>query len=317
MDEFARIAAYFAPLAAKAEGAFGLTDDAAAVTVPAKRQLIVTQDTLVEGIHFIGDEAPAQLAQKALRVNLSDLAAKGAEPLGYFLSLSLPSRCDDAWVAGFASGLAADQQAYGITLMGGDSTASPQGVVVTVTATGTAPRMVRRAGAKPGDRLFVTGTIGDAALGLHVAQGRLPANAELLERYRLPQPRVAFAAAIREYASAALDVSDGLLQDVGHLCRASGLGADIALDQVPLSTPAAVHAPDCPALLPLLTGGDDYEIAFTAHPESEPALRRAAEKAGIRLTAIGTCREGEGLALAYQGMPVPLPDTLGYRHGRG
>lgn len=314
MDEFSRIATYFAPLAAKAEGAFGLTDDAAALTLRAGEQLVVTQDTLVETIHFMGDEPPAQLAQKALRVNLSDLAAKGATPLGYFLSLSLPAHCDDAWIAAFCAGLAEDQQRYGITLMGGDSTASPQHITLTITATGTTPRMIRRNTAQEGDVLFVTGTLGDAALGLRMLKRELPADAALVARYHLPQPRVAFATALRTHATAALDVSDGLLQDVSHLCRQSAIGIALTLDDMPLSAAAAPHAATLESLLALLCGGDDYEIAFTAPLAASAALQQAAKAAGIRLTAIGRCSGGEGLSLHYHGNPVPLPEKLGYRH---
>lgn len=316
MDEFSRIASYFAPLAAKAEGAFGLTDDAAVVTVPQGQQLVVTQDTLMEGVHFLGAEPPKLLAQKALRVNLSDLAAKGATPLGYFLSLSLPPRCDDAWVEAFCLGLAEDQQSYGITLMGGDSTTSMHGVAITVNAQGLTPRIIRRNGAKTGDVLFVTGTIGDAALGLQVAQGQLPHQAELLQRYHLPQPRIGFAAAIRDHASAALDISDGLLQDARHLATQSGVGLDIALEALPLSAPASSHAQDADSLLRLATGGDDYELLFTAPETQTAALHRAAEDAGIRLTAIGRCVAGKDINISHAKNAVPLPAILGYNHHR-
>lgn len=316
MDEFNRIATYFAPLASAAEGAFGLTDDAAVVAVPAGEQLVVTQDTLVEGVHFLGAESPKLLAQKALRVNLSDLAAKGAIPLGYFLSLSLPPRCDDVWVEAFCSGLAEDQKTYGITLMGGDSTASPQGISITINAQGTTPRIIRRNGAQAGDTLFVTGTIGDALLGLQVAQGTLAHNADLLQRYHLPQPRVAFTTAIRDYASAALDVSDGLLQDARHLATQSGVALAIMLDALPLSNAAHTHAPDAEALLRLATGGDDYELLFTAPPAHAEALHRAARAAGIRLSAIGQCENGQGINASYAENAVVLPDALGYNHHR-
>lgn len=314
MDEFSRIATYFAPLAAKAEGAFGLKDDAATLVPPAGEELVITQDTLVEGVHFLPAEPPMQLAQKALRVNLSDLAAKGAAPMGYFLSLSLPPRCDEAWIEAFCRGLAEDQETYGITLMGGDSTASPQTVVVTITAIGSTPRIIRRAGANAGDRLFVTGTIGDGWLGLHVAQGKLPHDAALLDRHRLPQPRVAFASAIRDHATAALDVSDGLLQDIGHLCDTSGVAITLAVDAVPLSKAAQAHVPDYEALLPLLAGGDDYEIVFTAPPAAEAALLHAAKQAGMRLSAIGSCHAGAGLSLTYKGQARELPAHRGFRH---
>lgn len=303
MSEFERIASYLAPLATSA-GAFGLRDDAATLQAPAGEELVLTQDTLVEGIHFLGTEAPARIAQKALRVNLSDLAAKGATPLGYLLSLSLPKHCDDAWLEAFCQGLGADQKSYGLSLLGGDSTASKQGAVITITAIGHTPRCVRRAGAKAGDTLWVTGTIGDAALGLHSD------HSHLRSRYELPEPPVAFAPAIRRFATAALDVSDGLLQDALHLANTSEVALHIALDRLPLSE--AAHTTDASALVERATGGDDYEILFTA-PDS-PDLHAAATKAGIRLTAIGHCANGKGINLSYAEKAYPLPARLGYTH---
>lgn len=312
MDEFSRIATYFAPLAT-AKGALGLTDDAAYLTVPAGEQLVITVDTLVEGIHFAGDEPAPKIAQKALRVNLSDLAAKGATPLGYFLSLSLPTTCDEHWIADFCQGLAHDQKTYSLSLLGGDSTASKQGVVISITAIGSTGHMVRRSGAQVGDVLFVTGTIGDAALGLKAAQDEL-ADAFLLSRYHLPQPRVAFADAIRTHATAALDVSDGLLQDASHLAKQSAVALEIALDALPLSQQAIAYGDNCEARLALATGGDDYEILFTAPSASTEALTAAAVDAGIALTAIGQCKHGAELQLSYAQKPVPLPAPLGYTH---
>lgn len=303
MDEFSRIATYLAPLATSA-GAFGLRDDAATLQAPQGEELVLTQDTLVEGIHFAGSEPPARIAQKALRVNLSDLAAKGATPLGYLLSLSLPQGCDDAWLAAFCQGLAADQKQYGLSLLGGDSTASKQGAVITVTAIGHTPRCVRRAGAQAGDVLWVTGTIGDAALGLHSD------HPQLRGRYELPEPHVDFAPAIRRFATAALDVSDGLLQDARHLADASAVALHIALDRLPLSD--AAHTANPQKLVELATGGDDYEILFTA-PES-PALHAAAAEAGVRLTAIGHCANGKGINISHAEKAYPLPARLGYTH---
>jgi thiamine-monophosphate kinase len=303
MQEFTRIATYLAPLATSA-GAFSLRDDAATLTAPQGEELVLTQDTLVEGIHFRGSEPPARIAQKALRVNLSDLAAKGATPLGYLLSLSLPRSCDDAWLAAFCKGLAEDQKTYGLSLLGGDSTASKQGVVITITAIGHTPRSIRRAGAQAGDVLWLTGTIGDAALGL---QNDHP---HLRERYELPQPRVAFATAVRRFATAALDVSDGLLQDAQHLADVSDVALHIALDQLPLS--AAAQTEDPATLVERATGGDDYEILFTA-PDSA-ALHEAAQASNTRLTAIGRCEKGRGVNISHAEKAYPLPQKLGYTH---
>lgn len=311
MDEFERIARFLAPLATAA-GAYGLRDDVASLSIPAGKQLVITQDTLVETIHFIGDEPPALLARKALRVNLSDLAAKGATPYGYLLSLSLPSRCDEGWVEAFAQGLAADQKTYGLSLLGGDSTGAPEHIALTITALGLAERTVRRDGAQVGDVLFVTGTIGDGYLGLKAARGDIESHAELLSRYHLPQPRVGFAQAIAAYATASLDVSDGLLQDACHLARESGILLEMRYEDIPLSDAASAYPQEHMALL---SGGDDYEILFTAPASAEEALQQAAKGAGISLTRIGTCSEGQGVVLRQKGeKTIPLPRKLGWKH---
>lgn len=306
MDEFARIAKFFAPLATL-QGAFGLKDDAAELEIPPGKRMVLTMDSLVESIHFMGDEAPFLLAQKALRVNLSDLAAKGAKPYGYFLSLNLPERCDDHWLEEFACGLAVDQKLFGLSLLGGDTTRSPHELVITITAAGATDNIVRRSGAKAGDVVFVTGTIGDAFLGLQVTHGLLPPDDYLLGRYRLPEPRVAMAEAIAVHANACLDISDGLLQDLGHLTKASGIAAHIALDTVPFYDKTR-------DMLELATGGDDYELLLAAPAEAAAALKRAAYDAGTTLTAIGVCKEGTGIHLSLKGEYVPLPSRLGWMH---
>lgn len=312
MDEFARIATFFAPLATH-PGAFGLQDDACALDVPRDCELVITQDTLVEAVHFKGDEPADLLAQKALRVNLSDLAGKGAEPLGYLLSLSLRETCDDDWVKQFAKGLQEDQAAFNIALLGGDSTHSPAGITLTITALGTCPKatpMRRRSGAKGGDAVFVSGTIGDAALALEYP------DAFLQRRYQLPEPRTALIPLVRQYATAALDVSDGLLQDLNHLCTASSVKAELALEAIPLSAAAKGYVGDRPsALLDCATGGDDYEILFTASEADAPAVSEAANRAGVAVTRIGRVVEGEGISLTHHNASIALPARLGYRHG--
>ena len=294
LGEFGRIARFFRPLAAGFPGALDLTDDAAIIAVPPGHELVVTTDAIVAGVHFLPDDPPRDIARKALRVNLSDLAAKGARPLAYTLTLALGRDVGDGWVEAFAGGLADDQAEFGIALAGGDSvsTSGPIWVSITVFGLARAGGMVRRGGARAGDIVLVTGTIGDAALGLAVAQGRLDVRSEdsaaLLDRYRLPRPRTALAAAIAEHAHAALDVSDGLAADFGHLCRASNLRGQIAVERIPLS-PAAGRAlsADPSRLSDILTGGDDYEILLAAPAGAAPALRLAAGNAGIALTEIG------------------------------
>ncbi len=299
MDEEEIIQTFFAPLASNHQGALGLSDDAATLQVTPGHELVVTTDALVAGIHFLPGDAPTDIAAKALGVNLSDLAGKGAEPLAYVLSLCLPQPVSATWLTGFQKGLEAAQASHGIRLIGGDTTRSPAATVLSITAFGTIPagQMVRRSTARPGDHLYVSGTIGDAALGLLLALGdprtegwRLDAGSRevLLSRYRRPQPRTNLARTVRDLAHAALDISDGLVIDAIRLCRASGCTATIHAELVPLS-PAAQRAQtaDPQALQTVLTGGDDYELLMAVPPENGDALLRAAEQAGTPVHCIG------------------------------
>jgi thiamine-monophosphate kinase len=323
LGEFGRIARLLRPLAAGFPGALDLTDDAAVFAPPPGRDLVVTTDAMVEGVHYLPDDPPGDVAAKLLRVNLSDLAAMGADPLAYTLTTALPQSVDDGWLAAFAAGLAADQVRFGIALMGGDSVSVPGVPVLSVTAVGTVPagRAVRRGGARAGDAIAVTGTIGDAAFGLAVRLGRLVVPGDdartLLERLRRPVPRTAFAAALREGATAAADVSDGLVADAGHLARASGLAIEIDAAAVPLS--AAVRrlvAADPGRIVDAITGGDDYELVLAATPAAVPALAAAARAAGFGLTVIGRALEGPAGGVSVRdarGDPVPLAGT-GWTH---
>jgi thiamine-monophosphate kinase len=287
--EFAIIARHFQPLAGP--GALALADDAALLSAPPGRQLVLTVDAMVAGVHFLIDDPPDLVARKLLRVNLSDLAAKGAVPLGYLLTVSVPRETPDAWFAAFAAGLAADQAEFGITLLGGDTTSTPGPVSLSLTAIGhVAPgEMVRRTGAQPGHRIWVTGTIGDSALGLAVAQGRLAdPSGFLLARYRLPRPRLGLE--IAGIVSAGMDVSDGLAQDLGHLCRAAGVAAEVEAALVPRSPPARAAGPAW--LSTCLTGGDDYELLLAVPQDAERALVAAARRAGMPVTQIGRFHAG-------------------------
>jgi len=296
--EFDIIAKYFAPLAAR-DGAFGLLDDAARLRVGPDEDLVLTKDTLAAGVHFFPDDPAGLIARKALRVNLSDLAAKGAAPKAYLLSLALPADWSEAWLAAFSAGLAEDQAHYGIELYGGDTLKSPDGLILSITAIGTLPRgeMVTRLGGVSGDCLYVSGTIGDAALGLmaHGSKGQTDgwplSDAErdfLCDRYLLPAPRCALAPVLRRFAHAAMDISDGLLGDLAKLCRASELGAVVNIEDIPLS-PAiramirmSAHHRDV-----ALNGGDDYEV-LCAVPESRSAdFEAAAASAGVPVARIG------------------------------
>jgi thiamine-monophosphate kinase len=300
LGEFGRIARFFRPLAAEFAGALNLTDDAAVLSLPPGQELVLTTDAIVAGVHFPPSDAPGDVARKALRVNLSDLAAKGARPLAYTLTLALGRDIGDDWVEAFAAALAADQAEYGIVLAGGDSVSTDGPIWASITAFGLvdAGRMVRRRGARPGDLVLVTGTIGDAALGLMAEQGRLFVDeadrAFLVDRYRAPRPRTHLAAAIGRDAHAAIDVSDGLAADFGHLCRASQVIGGIEISRIPLS-PAArrVIKADPGLIAQLLGGGDDYEVLLTASPDAALDLIAAATAARIGLTEIGVVERAD------------------------
>ena len=291
------IARYFVPLASD-PGAFGLIDDAA-ILKGSSDDLVVTVDAIVEGVHFLPDDPPETIARKALRVNLSDLAAKGAEPAGFVLTLAL-REVDERWLAPFAKALGEDAEHFGCPLLGGDTVSTPGPLSISITAFGRVPqgRMVRRTGAQPGDAVVVTGTIGDATLGLALltqgsSQGSPATQQALIARYRVPQPRTALAAVVRDHASAAMDVSDGLAGDLAKLCKASGVSAEIKLEQVPISVGARVGLGiKATTMEALICGGDDYEILCTVPQARLAAFLTAAKAAGVGATAIGAIREG-------------------------
>ncbi len=323
LGEFDLIARCFRPLATDA-GAFGLTDDAALFVPPEGRDLVLTKDAVVAGVHFLPDEAPARIARKALRVNLSDLFAKGAEPVGYLLSLALPDGWTVPWLDAFATGLGADQKAYGLSLFGGDTVRTPGPLVVSITCFGTVPHgaMLRRGGARPGDALYVTGTIGDAALGLLAARGQLPTEIDsgaggfLEARYRLPDPPRAAIESLRAHASAAMDISDGLIGDLEKLCAASGAGACLTQAGIPLSAGARACVDHDPAYLETcLTGGDDYEILAAIPQEARAAFEADAARGGLVVTRIGdVLPDAAGVTLRDDaGRPVTLRQK-GYVH---
>jgi thiamine-monophosphate kinase len=313
LDELSIVDRFFRPLAG--EGAFALKDDAARLAAPAGCDLVVTADLIAEGVHYLPGDPPDSVARKALRVNLSDLAAKGAEPLAYTLALALGPRADGAWLAGFSAGLRDDQARYGLTLLGGDTSAAPAATIIAVTAFGAAPagRMVHRFGGRPGDLLFVSGAIGAANAGLALLREepgpweRLGADARaaLVLRYREPEPRTRLAAALAEFASAAMDVSDGLVGDCDKLAAASGCSAAIDAERVPL--PGELRTPDEATLARLLTGGDDYEILAAVPRGRAAAFRAAAAAAGESVAEIGALVEGGGPTdVRLRGKPLTL-----------
>jgi thiamine-monophosphate kinase len=298
------IARYFAPLAGP--GADGLRDDAATLTPAPGHDLVLTADAIVAGIHYFPEDPPASIARKALGVNLSDIAAKGAAPRGFLLTLALPDDWTEDWLAAFSAGLGAAAAETGCPLLGGDTVRTGGPALIGVSMIGEVPTgaIVRRGTARVGDRICVSGTIGDAALGLRLrlapeapwAVGLDPAlRAVLADRYLHPRPRLAAARALRHHASAAMDISDGL---AGDLAKMLGFGrsARIALESVPLSEAAKRACAAEPGLIDAaLTGGDDYEILCTVAPDSLDGLTEAAAAAGVPFTAIGTVTAGDGL----------------------
>ena len=294
------IARYFRPIATD-PGAFGLDDDAAAL-MPDGNDIVVTTDAIVEGVHFFADDPPDTVARKALRVNLSDLAAKGATPAGFVLTLALRN-ADEAWLKPFAAALGEDAALFGCPLLGGDTVSTPGPLMISVTAFGRVPpgKMVHRSGARPGECVMVTGTIGDAALGLavlgggkvHAAAGDATMRDLLVARYRVPQPRVALAVIVRDHASAAMDVSDGLAGDLTKLCGVSGVSAVIDLESIPLSDAARdLVSRGIVGLETLIAGGDDYEILCTIPEDRVAAFVEAAHGAGVAVHSIGTVVAG-------------------------
>jgi thiamine-monophosphate kinase len=310
--EFALIAELFAPLAT-APGAFGLTDDAATIAVPRGQELVVTADAIVEGVHFLRGDPADKVAQKALRVNLSDLAAKGAKPLGYLLVLSLPKHVRRDWLLAFAKGLAKDQRTFGIALLGGDTTATPGPLSIAITALGSVPKgtMIRREGARPGDLVFVSGTIGDAGAGLAVLKRNAKTPGALIARYRTPTPRLFLGLVLRHLASAAIDVSDGLLADLGHIADVSKVRIAVRAGSIPLSPALRAFGGDP---VQAATAGDDFEIAFTVPPRKRAAVIQAAWVAGVEVSEIGSVGRGEGVALLDEaGREIRL-SRKGYTH---
>jgi thiamine-monophosphate kinase len=314
--EFAFIAHRMRPLAS-APGALGLGDDAALLDPRPGMQLVLAKDAMVAGVHFLPDDPAGQIAQKLLRVNLSDLAAMGAAPIGYLLALARSPEIDDDWLAAFCDGLAADNAAFAVSVLGGDTVATPGPLTLSLTAIGDVPRgeALLRSGARPGDDIWVSGTLGDAALGLAVLQGKLDvtgqARAHLIGRYRLPRPRLALGQALRGLAHAAIDISDGLLADLGHIVETSEVGAEIRADLLPLSA-AAAGLPG--AQEAALSGGDDYELLFTAAPSDRSAIEALCQPLDLPLTRIGAIRSGSDLRV-LDANGHPIESTLrGWQH---
>ncbi len=322
--EFDLIARYFAPLARDKAGTYELKNDAAILPDLPGRSVVVTADSLASGVHFRAEDPPELVAKKCLRVNLSDLAAMGAKPLGYLLALALPKGTDEDWVRCFSEGLAADQESYGVSLYGGDTVATNGPLLITITAFGEVPqgRALGRGSAQAGDLLYVSGTLGDAALGLKAFLGEFPdlapaAAAHLQERYQLPRPRTGLGERLlmKELARAAMDVSDGLVADLGHICAASGLGAEVLAANLPLSSAAAAVLESKPELgSAILGGGDDYELLFSVASERANEVAALAIELDLPLTHIGKVIEGEGVAVFAPDGSILEVERTGWNH---
>ncbi|WP_372871777.1 thiamine-phosphate kinase [Shewanella sp.] len=295
----------------------GIGDDCALVQPAEHKHIAVSCDTLVEGVHFYADMPASALGHKALAVNLSDLAAMGAEPAWFTLGLSLPS-VDEAWLAGFSEGLFEAAEYYGIALIGGDTTQSPVKVVA-ITVNGQVPegKALTRYGARNGDWVYVTGTLGDSALGLVLLRGRLQSRPEhkefLIDRHYRPTPRVLAGQALRGLASSAIDLSDGLVSDITHILKASHVGAHIEVDKLPLSQAMKDSVSVEQALSYALTGGEDYELLFTVPEAQRGALEIALAHAGVKFVRIGQITTGNGLKLMRNGEPF-APVNKGFEH---
>lgn len=322
MNEHDRIARFFAPLSG--EGSFGLRDDAALISLAEGETLVTTVDSVIEGVHCFGTESPRLIAHKLVRRNLSDLAAMGARPRAYLLSLTLPRNMPEDWFTDFTRGLSECQDTFGIELLGGDCSSLPSGVsspfVLSLTAFGVLTGSpLLRSGATIGDDVYVSGTIGDAALGLDTLQSelQLPSSEAqyLIGRYLLPEPRVRLGAALRHLATSCIDISDGLLQDAGHICTASQCGMALQASLLPLSLAAQHALATSPSMLKrIVTGGDDYELLFTAPPEAEARITSFAFNLEIPLTRIGSVVHGNSVDISdHETNRLVIHDT-GFRH---
>ena len=320
--EFNLIETLFAPLARGTPEALELKDDAALLSSSPDHELVVTTDALVAGIHFHTDDPPDLIGRKLLRVSVSDLASMGAAPYVYLLTIVIPPECEEAWLEQFAAGLAQDQDTFGINLAGGDTVSTNGPLVLSLTAFGKVPagQALRRSGASDGEDIWVSGTIGDAALGLMGMQGDLsalgdPDRAALKDRYLLPQPRIGLGAALRGIGNSCIDVSDGLVADLGHVCQASGVRGEVQFDRIPLSEAAQAAMTVEPRVAEsVLSGGDDYELLFTASPKSRDAVCHAATDCGVDVARIGHTRNGSGVVILDAENVEIAVTTAGYTH---
>ncbi len=317
MDERGIIDNIFKPLAGEGAPAFGLENDTAIYSPPEGCDLVITKDVMIEGVHFPEGEAPGVIAQRLLRSNLSDLAAAGAKPVGYLLGLMAKETIGESWLKAFAAALKQDQEEFGIRLMGGDTTSVSNSLCWSLTAIGAveAGRGLTRQGASKGDLICVSGTIGDAGLGLKCLTGKIERDEFLIGRFQKPEPRLALGQGLTGIASAVIDISDGLALDLENLCRASGVGAKVHLERAPLSGPAKKYAAgDQQKLIELLTAGDDFELLFAVPVEKADQIPKLAKTAGLPIPVLGEITGGgECQFLDVKGRAIAFRKK-GYRH---
>ncbi|MBO6825712.1 MAG: thiamine-phosphate kinase [Sneathiella sp.] len=321
-QEFKIIEQIFRPLAASHPGTFNLTDDAAIFSPPSGKDLVVTKDAMVAGVHFLENDNPQNIARKLLRTNLSDIAAMGGKAYGYLLATAWPQDLDIQWVRDFAAGLADDQRIYGVTLMGGDTVKTPGPMTLSLTLFGTVPKGQRllRSGANVGDLICVSGTIGDAALGLKAVLGEIPDisknDSDFLEnRYYLPRPRCLLGPRLLDLATSCLDVSDGLLADLGHIVSCSAVSGQLSIADIPLSdsVKTVLNAGQA-SFQDILSGGDDYELLFTIPSRKRDELQRLENECAVPISVIGKVKAGDGVHVLDENGALMSFARTGWQH---
>ena len=322
LGEFEIIKTYFSPLSRSEKGAFNLTDDAAVIEIPDGKSMVVTTDTLVEGVHFLSEDLPKNIAKKLLRVSLSDLAAMGSVPAYYNLSIATKLGTTSEWFKAFSEGLLADQIQFGVTLIGGDTVATSGPLTLSLTAMGFVKKgkAISRSGAKLGDDIWVSGLIGDAALGLMAAKGKLISISEenknyLISRYTLPIPQTLLGPKLSGHVNSAIDVSDGLIGDLDHICETSKLGANIQITDIPISRAASIIVTEKPHYLDLiLSGGDDFELLFTADKSFRTVAKSLTKMLDVSLTKIGVMVSRRSIEIFDENGNKYFIQNNGYTH---
>ncbi|WP_020593313.1 thiamine-phosphate kinase [Kiloniella laminariae] len=324
-SEFDLIKSYFAPLASGYDEAFGLLNDAALISENPQASTVVTMDTLIAGVHFLMSDPAGDIARKCLRVNLSDLAAMGATAFGYSLSMAYNSQIETGWVREFTAALGEDQKRFSCHLIGGDTVVTPGSLTITITCFGSVARhqCLQRNTALVGEDVWVSGDLGDSAAGLKLLTKVLTAPepekaAHLIRRYRVPEPRCNLGIELlqRAYSRTAMDVSDGLLADLGHIAHASNVAVELYEDKIPLSAAFVEVMSGCPdqGLELAVTGGDDYELVFTSDPSQEQNIRELSAKLSLKLSKIGKVISGQGVQLICRNGEIFLPAKGGWTH---